>query len=458
MQARAPFYFHIFRNCTAVVTWRRYDTVKARLEAYSEQPPTLLADTGAFGAGYSHSPYCHSFLIPLSLVVFPADKLRVLLASLLSDDDPRSLDQSPIIWFNMYISLGSVTAILACISVCHGLQASQIPLDTPLSSLITSAKTHLANGSPRDALLFYDAAVSRDPSNYLTIFQRGAAFLSIGKNSQALHDFDRVLELKPDFESALLQRSRLRAKSADWTGAIDDLQKAGKKTSPDYEELQGAQKAAGEAQKAEKKGSWDACVSQANVAVLKASTSLNLRRTRAHCHLERGDIEEAISDLIHVLQISPGSLEPHLQISSMLFFALGDHDRGISQIRKCLHSDPESKSCNRLYKIEKKLSKRLEKLQGALKSRKYSNAANQLVGTSGESGLLEDVKEDVKQSREDGYIHPAAPNKLYASLVENTCEAYREVRVSLKVHTKTIYSRLVVKYAQTRFPVLLRSS
>src|SRR5699024_3931547 len=95
----------------------------------------------------------------------------------------------------MYISFESFTAFLACLIVCHGLQASQIPTDTPLSSLISSAKTHLANGSPRDALLFYDAAVSRDPTNYLTVFQRGATFLSIGKNSQALQDFDRVLEL-----------------------------------------------------------------------------------------------------------------------------------------------------------------------------------------------------------------------------------------------------------------------
>lgn len=357
----------------------------------------------------------------------------------------------------MYISLGSFTAILACLSVCHGLQASQIPSDTPLSSLITSAKTHLANGSPRDALLFYDVAVSRDPSNYLTIFQRGAAFLSIGKNSQALNDFDRVLELKPDFESALLQRARLRAKSADWTGAIADLEKSGKKTSPEYEELQEARKAADTAQKAEKKGAWDTCVNQANVAVLKAATSLSLRRTRAHCHLERGDVEEAISDLTHILQISPGSVEPHLQISSMLFFALGDNEHGIAQIRKCLHSDPESKPCNRLYKREKQLLKRLEKLQGALGSRKYSNAANLLVGSNGDSGILDNVKEDVKQAKKEGHIHPAAPNRLYTSLVENTCEAYREVRDSLVTSLKEIAKNIIVTYAQAWCPLLLRS-
>lgn len=74
-----------------MVTWRRYDTVKARLEAYSVQP-TLFADTGAFAAGHSHSPSCHSFFISQSLVASAADKLRVLVAFLLSDDDLRSLD------------------------------------------------------------------------------------------------------------------------------------------------------------------------------------------------------------------------------------------------------------------------------------------------------------------------------------------------------------------------------
>lgn len=358
----------------------------------------------------------------------------------------------------MYISLESFTAFLACLTVCHGLKASNIPSDTPLSSLISSAKSHLVNGSPRDALLFYDAAVSRDPANYLTIFQRGATYLSLGKNSQASQDFDRVLGLKPDFESALLQRARLRARSADWSGAIADLEKAGKKSSAEYQGLLEAQNAAQLAQDAEKQGSWTACVNQANVAVVKANTALSLRRTRAHCRLEKGEVEEGISDLVHVLQISPGSVEPHLQISSMLFFSLGDSDRGISQIRKCLHSDPESKPCNQLYRKEKKLVKRLEKLQGALGSRKYSNAANMLVGAGGDSGLLGDIKKDVDQAKEAGHIHPAASNNLYVSLVDNTCEAYREVCVSLKgCDCLHITNFTIDAYEQTCRPLLLRS-
>lgn len=324
----------------------------------------------------------------------------------------------------MLISLESLTAFLACLSAGYALQ---IPPDTPLSELISSAKTHLAKGSPRDALEYFDAAISRDPTNYLTLFQRGAAYLSIGKNSQASNDFDRVLELKPDFESALLQRSRLKARSAHWEDALKDLERSHKKTSTEYQEIKAARDAAALAQAAERKGDWETCVGQANEAIMKANTALSLRQTRAHCRFERGDVEEGISDLAHVLQIAPGLIEPHLQMSSMLFYALGDRNRGLAQIRKCLHSDPDSKPCNRLYKRERQLSKRLDKLHNALEARKFNSAVNLMVGSGDESGLIDDVKSDVKEARAAGHIHHAASNNLYIFLVEKTCEAYREV-------------------------------
>ena len=323
----------------------------------------------------------------------------------------------------MRISL-ALTAVLASLSTGYALQ---VPPDTPLSELISSAKTHLAKGSPRDALVYFDAAVSRDPTNYITLFQRGAAYLSIGKNSLASEDFNRVLELKPNFEGALVQRSRLQARSAHWEGALRDLESAGKKDSVEYNELEEARTAAGLAVAAEKKGDWEACVTQAGVAILKASTDLTLRKTRSHCRLERGEVEEGVSDLAHVLQISPGLVEPHLQMSSMLFYALGDSDRGLAQIRRCLHADPDSKPCNRLYKRERQLSKILGKMNGFLETRKFSNAVKLLVGDGSEEGLIADVKADVAEAREAGHIHAKASNNLYISLVEKTCESYREV-------------------------------
>lgn len=324
----------------------------------------------------------------------------------------------------MRLSLESLTVILACLSTGY---ASQLPPDTPVSELIASAKTHLAKGAPRDALVYFDAAISRDPTNYITVFQRGAAYLSLGKNSLASDDFNRVLELKPGFEGALLQRSRLHARSAHWHEALQDLESAGKKDSTEYIELEEARNAAALAVAAEQQGDWETCVTQAGVAILKASADLALRNTRSHCRLERGEVEEGVSDLAHVLQISPGLVEPHLQMSSMLFYALGDTDRGLAQIRRCLHTDPDSKPCNRLYKRERQISKLLGKMHRALEARKFSNVVQITVGDGDDSGLIADVQADVAEAREAGHIHPKASNNLYISLVERTCEAYREV-------------------------------
>ncbi|PGH12553.1 hypothetical protein AJ79_04174 [Helicocarpus griseus UAMH5409] len=332
----------------------------------------------------------------------------------------------------MILRLQTLTFLLAIISTANGLQPSNIPSDTPLSSLISTAKTHLANGAPLDALPYFDAAITRDPANYLTIFQRGATYLSLGKNAKALLDFDEVLKIKPDFEGALLQRARIRMKSADWAAAKKDLMAAGKNTAEEIEELKEAQGAAVLAEKAEKKGDWETCVSQSGVAIMKASQSLPLRQMRARCRFERGEIQEGISDLAHVLQMAPGSVEPHLQMSSMLFYSLADTERGVSQMRKCLHSDPDSKTCSRLFRREKQIVKRLASLDSLREGRKFSKAAEILVGNKEDTGLLQDVKEDVEAAREAGHIHPKAPNMLYNNLVEKTCETYRQMKMKKK--------------------------
>ncbi|KAI1932801.1 hypothetical protein LOZ66_006741 [Ophidiomyces ophidiicola] len=326
----------------------------------------------------------------------------------------------------------SVTLLVAIISTAHGICASEIPSDLPVASLISTAKSHLANGSPRDALLYFDAAIMKDPTNYLTIFQRGATYLSLGRNSKAIEDFDRVLILKPDFQGALMQRAKIRTRGADWIGAKRDLQAAGKLGTSEMEEIEQAEKASIAAEKAETQSDWEACVSQTGIAILKASASLPLRQRRARCRFERGEIQEGIHDLAHVLQISPGSLQPHLAISAMLFYSLADTDRGISQIRQCLHSDPDSKACSRLFKREKKISKVLRSLDTLREQRKFSKAAELLVGSKGESGLIQDVKSEINLARDEGYIHPQAPDKLHGLLLEKACEAYREMNSKRK--------------------------
>ena len=316
---------------------------------------------------------------------------------------------------------------LVSFPLSHAISPSEIPSDTPISHLISSAKTNLANGNANDALTYFDVAISRDPQNYLTIFQRGATYLSLGKNAQASHDFDKVLTIKPDFEGALLQRAKIKSRNADWEAARDDYAKAGKTETAEYAQLNEAQGAALLAGDAEKAGDWEACVSHAGTSIMVASKDLALRQMRARCRFERGEVLEGVSDLSHVLQISPSMIQPHLQMSSMLFYSVGDTEKAIEQMRKCLRSDPDSKACSKLFRREKQLDKTLKQIRSLAEKRQFNSAVKLIVPTGDDQGLIKDVQEDVAEAKTAGLIHANAPNDLHATLVEMACDFYTEM-------------------------------
>ena len=325
-------------------------------------------------------------------------------------------------------------AALLSVPLALCLSPSEIPSDTPIASLVSSAKSNLAQGNANDALTYFDAAITRDPKNYLTIFQRGAAYLSLGRNAQASQDFDKVLAIRPDFEGALLQRAKIKSRNADWASAKDDYVTAKKTASEEYAQLEEASLAAAMAVEAEKKGDWEACVGHAGTAIMVASTALSLRQLRARCRFERGEVLEGVSDLTHAIHISRSSIEPHLQISSMLFYSVGDTEKGIDQMRKCLRSDPDSKACSKLFRREKQVDKTLKQVDKLREKRQFNSAVKLLVPTSEDPGLIQEVKDHVKEGRELGHIHKNAPDELYAKLVDMACDCYSEVRILLEEH------------------------
>ncbi|OAL38801.1 hypothetical protein AYO20_02007 [Fonsecaea nubica] len=323
--------------------------------------------------------------------------------------------------------LGLLAALLGfyLTSFC-AVDAVDIPSDASLSSLIASGKAARARGANSEALTYFDAAVSKDSSDYLTLFQRGITYLSLGRNAQAGADFDNVLKLKPGFEGALLQRAKIRAKNADWAAAREDYVALGNRAAADLAQLEEAEGAYYLAVEAEKKQDWEACINQAGIAIMTAGTALSLRQLRARCRFERGEVQEGISDLQHALQIHPSLVEPHLQISAMLFYSLGDTKLGIDQVKKCLHSDPDSKPCKSLFREEKSVMKQIEQVQSLFDKRQFNSASKVLVGkgTDDEPGLLSQLQSNVASHRTNGIIHAKAPSDLYVDMLEKTCEAF----------------------------------
>jgi DnaJ family protein C protein 3 len=303
-----------------------------------------------------------------------------------------------------------------------------IPSDIPISQLLSSATAHLAAGRSSDALAYYDAAIARDPTNYLTLFKRGAAYLSLGRSAQASRDFDTVLKLKPGFEGALVQRAKIRTRNGDWAPAKDDWIAAGRKSdSQEVAELDEAEAAVKLAEEADVAGNWDDCIAQAGIAIQKAPALVKLRDLRSKCRFEKGDVAAAVTDLQHVLHLNSGSTEPHLKISALTFYALGETDKGLGQIRKCLQSDPDNKACRLLMRREKAFEKQHRKLNQLLEKKSYASAVRLLIPSSEEQGLIQDAKQDFDELKNDGIIHEKASNGLHDQLVERACQAYVEV-------------------------------
>ena len=323
------------------------------------------------------------------------------------------------------LALGAI-ALSTSASQVAGLSSSDIPTDLPVSQLISRAKASLAS-SPQDALVYFDAAISRDPQNYLTFFQRGAAYLSLGRTAQASQDFDKVLTIKPSFEGALNQRAKIRSRQGDWAGAKEDYKTAGKSGSEEYTELEEAEGAVQLAIDAEKNGEWEECVKQSGAAIAVAGLALDVRKIRAHCRFERGEVMEGVSDLGHIVQMSSDPTDAHLQISAMTFYSLGETQKGITSITKCLHNDPDSKLCSKLRRREKNLEKQLQKTQQLFEKRQFNSGVKFLVLDGEDPGLLQEIKDDFKEYQDQGIIHKNAPNGLYTSLIEKACEGYVEM-------------------------------
>jgi DnaJ family protein C protein 3 len=348
--------------------------------------------------------------------------------------------------------LAFAATILSSHSLVLALTASDIPSDTPISSLLASANAHLAKGETSNALTYYDVAISRDPNNYLTYFKRGATYLSLGRTLQATHDFDRVLAIKPGFEGALVQRAKIKAKNGEWDAAKKDFITHGN-SEADLAELEEAKGAAALANAAEQSGNWEECVTQSGVAIVVASKLLSLRKTRAHCRFEKGEVQEGMSDLKHVLQIQSGVTEPHMQISAITFFGLADLEHGMEQMRKCLHSDPESKKCKKLHRREKVLSKAWDQVNKHLEKHQYSSAIKVLLPSGEDVGLVQDIKNDVQELRESGAIPERSPNDLVARVVEMVCESYHEVSL-LEFFSENRLLTAIVEKLQESYPLL----
>ncbi|POW04904.1 hypothetical protein PSHT_11025 [Puccinia striiformis] len=258
--------------------------------------------------------------------------------------------------------------LLAVISLLARMAYSDSSSELPTSQLITQANSLLATGQASKALELYELVLERDPDDYLTLYKKATTQMSLGQNHHASQSLQKVLSLK-DFDKAQIQLARIHLKSGDYDACqteLNSFRKNHDKSSVDLvsleSDLKSAQKHLKNASANLQSKKYTKCVEEASEAIKISPQSPSLRQLRSDCHFRQGHVQEAVGDLTHVTHLSPNSAVATLRLSFLSYFFLEQPlEQSMKPIKKCLHSDPESKACKKAFRQLKSIEKELSK-------------------------------------------------------------------------------------------------
>ncbi|VDD85873.1 unnamed protein product [Enterobius vermicularis] len=262
---------------------------------------------------------------------------------------------------------------------------------TDIEKHLEMGKQFLSKGQFADALSHYHAAIEEflegDPTNYQSYYRRATVYLAMGKSKAAVPDLDRVIELKPDFIMARVQRGNVLLKQGHLDEAEADFKAAangGSGTVEVREKLKTVSDVRSFVEEAEKlfgKGDYGNAERYYTKALETCHWDPNLHERRAECFRKKGEVHKVIMDLRAVSRLVPDSTEVFYKIST-LYYSTGDIEESLNQIRECLKLNPDHSNCFAHYKKVKKLNKMHESLKAFVEGEKWMDCldkANQIL-------------------------------------------------------------------------------
>uniref|UniRef100_A0A3P8V7N6 DnaJ homolog subfamily C member 3 n=1 Tax=Cynoglossus semilaevis TaxID=244447 RepID=A0A3P8V7N6_CYNSE len=254
--------------------------------------------------------------------------------------------------------------------------------DGSVDNHMEMGKKLLAAGQLADALSHFHAAVDGDSKNYMAYFRRATVFLAMGKSKSALPDLSRVIELKPDFTSARLQRGNILLKQGRLDEAESDFKKV-MKSNPSEKEQKEAQSQLTKSDEIQRLvaqahssfSSQDYVTAAAHLDTIIDVRPPALSAMRAECFIQTGEMGKAISDLKATSKLKSDNTKAFYKLST-IYYHLGDHEMSLNEVRECLKLDPDHKQCYNHYKLVKKLNKQIQSAEALIQEQRYEDAVN----------------------------------------------------------------------------------
>lgn len=253
----------------------------------------------------------------------------------------------------------------------------------------------LANGQLHDALQQFHSAVEGDPKNYLTYFKRGTVYFALGKAKLAVQDFNRVLELKPDFTGARNQRALILLKQGKLEEAKEDFlhiyqQENNGDAYSNYIRAEGLQSDIAIAESHINQNDYATGVDFLSRIIEVCPWSSYLRELRSQCYVALNDPLSAILDLRSTTKLQSDNTEGFYKLS-LLLYQLGHAQESLKEIRECLKLDPDHEHCFPHYKKVKKIDKFLTEAQDSLDKEDFqacSESAKKILKTENKVPMI----------------------------------------------------------------------
>jgi len=237
-------------------------------------------------------------------------------------------------------------------------------------------KEMMAKGQLQEALTHFHAALEKDPHNYLTLYRRATVYLAQGRARAAIEDLNKVIEIQPDFISARSQKGNILLKLGRLDEAHIELEKVLRKDSTheeanrNYFLIESLKKKFQQARMFFSDKDYNNALQLLTELIETCPWDISLREMRSECYLSLGENTKAISDLKAATKLMSDNTDAFMKLSK-LYYALGEPEDSLIQVRECLKLDPEHKECFPHYKKVKKVAKLVQELQSNSNENNY---------------------------------------------------------------------------------------
>lgn len=162
----------------------------------------------------------------------------------------------------------------------------------------------------------------------MSYYKRATVLLAMGRFRSALHDLNKVIELKPDFTSARMQRANVLTKQGLFEEATKDYNKimADSNSAEARERLDRIYTIMSDldnAKRATDNHDFGAAIEIYTQVLEHCPWSTEIHELRSECHLKLGDISKAINDIDFLAKLIPDNTEAYYRLSE-LHYIMGD--------------------------------------------------------------------------------------------------------------------------------------